>query len=210
MIYKMFRLDAQNQGDQLQPKLGSETSVEKIRGFDSRLRFSWIPGESPSASLSRSAVRITTRPRLWHHSTRKRRGERAPALIESDFVFKTDQPLVNTPYSDLLACRNKFSNSVKSPTAIALRISRSMSISSSCSTSNRMLCTLTAAAVSERGITRFLPVVDVVDFLVFRRRLPTRPNDALIVLTTVGLMVPPNPAACHALFTAATLPWGLS
>ena len=57
---------------------------------------------------------------------------------------------------------------------------------------------------------KFLACGTVLGFLVFARRLPVRPSDALILSTTVLLMVPSNPAACHALFTAATLPWGWS
>src|SRR5690349_16070846 len=47
-------------------------------------------------------------------------------------------------------------------------------------------------------------------FLVFPRRLPVSPNSALVLFTRAGLMLPPNPYACQAAFTAATLPSGLS
>ena len=41
------------------------------------------------------------------------------------------------------------------------------------------------------------------------RRLPVSPNDALVLLTSVELIVPSIPV-CQASFTAATLPWGWS
>src|SRR5208337_57035 len=75
---------------------------------------------------------------------------------------------------------------------------------------------LTAAVASLRGLPSFLPVevvfplAAVLGFLVFPRWLPVRPNDTLVLLTKVGLMVPMNPAACQASFTALVLPWGLS
>src|SRR4051794_7028675 len=50
----------------------------------------------------------------------------------------------------------------------------------------------------------------VLVFLVLPRRLPVSPNSALVLFTRAGLMVPANPCACQAAFTAATLPWGLS
>src|SRR5208337_578595 len=46
--------------------------------------------------------------------------------------------------------------------------------------------------------------------LEFPRRLPVSPNDVLVLLTTVGLIVPSNPAACQASFTALVFPWGLA
>src|SRR5208337_3150483 len=42
------------------------------------------------------------------------------------------------------------------------------------------------------------------------RRLPVRFIFTLVLLTKVGLIVPSNPAACQASFTALVLPWGLS
>src|SRR5271157_6304300 len=44
----------------------------------------------------------------------------------------------------------------------------------------------------------------------FPRGLPVSPNDALVLLTTVGLIVPSNPVACQASFTALVFPWGWS
>src|SRR5271166_529712 len=44
--------------------------------------------------------------------------------------------------------------------------------------------------------------------LAFLRRLPV--SFTLVLLTKVGLIVPSNPAACHASFTDWVLPWGLS
>src|SRR5271157_2229306 len=44
--------------------------------------------------------------------------------------------------------------------------------------------------------------------LAFLRRLPV--SFTLVLLTKVGLIVPSNPAACQASFTALVLPWGLS
>src|ERR1017187_2056123 len=87
-----------------------------------------------------------------------------------------------------------------------------MSASISSRTMDRLTvdCTLTAAVVSLRGLPRFFLWADVLDFLVFPRRFPVTPNDALILSTTVLLFVPLNPAACHASFTAWTLPWGWS
>src|SRR5271165_374419 len=46
--------------------------------------------------------------------------------------------------------------------------------------------------------------------LEFPRRLPVRFIFTLVLLTKVGLIVPSNPAACQASFTALVLPWGLS
>src|SRR5208283_3928760 len=46
--------------------------------------------------------------------------------------------------------------------------------------------------------------------LEFPRRLPVRFIFTLVLLTKVGLIVPSNPAACHASFTALVFPWGLS
>src|SRR5271157_1948686 len=42
------------------------------------------------------------------------------------------------------------------------------------------------------------------------RRLPVRFIFTLALLTTVGLIVPSNPAACQASFTALVFPWGWS
>src|SRR5208283_3899752 len=44
--------------------------------------------------------------------------------------------------------------------------------------------------------------------LKFPRRLPV--SFTLVLLSKVGLIVPSNPAACQASFTALVLPWGLS
>src|SRR5208337_43195 len=44
--------------------------------------------------------------------------------------------------------------------------------------------------------------------LKFPRRLPV--SFTLVLLTKVGLIVPSNPAACQASFTALVLPWGWS
>src|SRR5260370_15041717 len=74
-------------------------------------------------------------------------------------------------------------------------------------------CTLTAAVVSLRGRPRFLPVYvarPLAPVLGIPRRFPVRPSVDLILLTRVVLMVPSNPAACHASFTVSTLLWGWS
>src|SRR5271166_6347299 len=46
--------------------------------------------------------------------------------------------------------------------------------------------------------------------LEFPRRLPVRFIFTLVLLTKVGLIVPSNPAAFQASFTALVLPWGLA
>src|SRR5208337_4728437 len=46
--------------------------------------------------------------------------------------------------------------------------------------------------------------------LEFPRRLPVRFIFTLVLLTKVGLIVPSNPAACQASFTALVFPWGLA
>src|SRR5271157_5930628 len=97
-------------------------------------------------------------------------------------------------------------------------MSRSMSASRSVSARERLLflprgCPVTGAVGSLLGLPSLLPVgvaFPSAAALVFPRRFPVRPKDALVLLTKVGLIVPSNPAAVHASFTALTLPWGLS
>src|SRR5271157_2076011 len=138
--------------------------------------------------------------------------------MESGFGVQSDQPQVNAPYSSLLACLSESSICVRSPTPITLKISRSMSASSSVSARERLLflplgCpagfSLTAAVVSFGGLPRLFPVVVALVFDL-PRRLPVSPNDALVLLTRVGPIVPFIPAASHASFTALTLPCGWS
>src|SRR5271165_1019717 len=64
------------------------------------------------------------------------------------------------------------------------------------------------------GVTALLGILGA-DFslaavLEYPLRLPVSFIFTLVLLTKVGLIVPSNPAACQASFTALVLPWGLS
>src|SRR5271157_2328080 len=185
-------------------------------GSDTRSSPCWRAGSADNSLIASAELRD----RQVHQRRSMLKGQLRDRSLRSSVTpgSKTDQPRVNPPQSNLLARLNVSSISVRSPTPITLKISRSMSVSSSVRARVRALFrprgfSLTAAVGSLRGLPNFLPVevaFPSAAVLVFPLRLPVSLNNTLVLLTRVGLIVPSNPAAFQASLTALLLPWGLS